>query len=216
MPPQAPPVVRLADYRPPNFLIDIVDLDIRLDPTATRVIATLALRPNPEGEAGAPLTLDGEDLKFVSASVDQRPLFAGAYDATPSAFILSTPPARPFTLTIETEINPSANTKLMGLYRSGSAYCTQCEADGFRRIAYFLDRPDVLSKYTTRIEADHDDAPVMLGNGNPRRDRISSRRKATLRGMARSLSEALLSLRARGRRSRQRLSDSTRLRRDAR
>jgi len=163
----APPVIRLADHRPTDYLIETVDLDIGLDPTATTVKTAMRMRPNAEGRADAPLTLDGDELTFISARLDNRQLDPGEYDVTPSGFTLRAPPQRPFTLTIETRVNPSANTKLMGLYRSGAAYCTQCEADGFRRIAYFLDRPDVLAVYTTRIEADAKEAPVLLGNGNP-------------------------------------------------
>ncbi|MBU3888958.1 aminopeptidase N [Methylosinus sporium] len=163
-PPQA---VRLADYRPPAFLIDAVDLDISLDRSKTRVAARLAIRRNPAGQAGAPLALDGDGLILRRVALDGAPLAPEAYEATPDSFLLRAPPEGPFTLEIETEVDPSANTQLSGLYRSGSAYCTQCEAEGFRRITYFLDRPDVLSVYTTRIEADKSEAPVLLGNGNP-------------------------------------------------
>src|SRR5690606_24692757 len=100
-------------------------------------------------------------------AIDDEPAAPQAFEASPERLVIHAPPAQPFTLTIETEIDPTANTKLMGLYRSGSAYCTQCEAEGFRRITYFLDRPDVLSVFTTRIEADREEAPVLLGNGNP-------------------------------------------------
>jgi aminopeptidase N len=161
------PVIRLEDYRPSDFLIDRVELDLRLDPKATRVTATLALRPNPAGLAGAPLVLDGDELTLRALALDGRALPAGSYEATPQSLTVPEPPRRPFTLSIETEIDPTANTKLMGLYRSSGNYCTQCEAEGFRRITYFLDRPDVLAVYTTRIEADRDEAPVLLGNGNP-------------------------------------------------
>ncbi|MDJ1159011.1 aminopeptidase N [Chelatococcus sp. SYSU_G07232] len=161
------PVVRLEDYRPTDYLIDTVKLDVRLHPTATRVTAELALRPNPKGTPGAALTLDGDELRLVSARLDGVALGAAAYAVTPSSLVLHAPPQRPFTLTLETELDPSANTKLMGLYRSSGIYCTQCEAEGFRRITYFLDRPDVLSVYTTRIEADREEAPLLLGNGNP-------------------------------------------------
>ncbi|MFC0218570.1 aminopeptidase N [Pseudochelatococcus lubricantis] len=160
------PVIRLEDYQPTDYLIDTVSLAIGLHPTETRVTATLALRPNPAGHAGASLALDGDELVFVSAALDGSPLAADAYTASPEKFVLHRPPQQPFTLTIETCVNPTANTKLMGLYRSNGTYCTQCEADGFRRITYFLDRPDVLSVYTTRIEADTD-TPLLLGNGNP-------------------------------------------------
>ena len=162
-----PPVIRLEDYHPSDFLIDRVELDIRLHRTRTRVTATLALRPNPGGRPDAPLVLDGDELTLLAVSLDGQPLDAGAHAATPQSLTLPEPPRRPFTLSLETEIGPTANTKLMGLYRSGGTYCTQCEPEGFRRITYFLDRPDVLAVYRTRIEADRDEAPVLLGNGNP-------------------------------------------------
>jgi aminopeptidase N len=164
---ETPPVVRLVDYRPSDFLIDRVELDIRLHPSEARVTATLSIRPNPEGRPDAPLSLDGDELRLLSAALDGPPLPPGAYAATPGNLTLFDPPRGPFRLTVETQVDPSANTKLMGLYRSSGVYCTQCEAEGFRRITYFLDRPDVLSVYTTRIEADADEAPVLLGNGNP-------------------------------------------------
>ena len=157
--------IRLADYRPTDYLIDKVDLDISLDPKATRVISRLSLRPNPAGQPGAALKLDGGALNPVRVTLDGKALdFASI--ATPDRLIIAQPPTQPFVLEVETLLDPSANTQLEGLYRSGSAYCTQCEAEGFRRIAYYLDRPDVLSVFTTRIEADKEEAPVLLGNGN--------------------------------------------------
>ncbi|MDP4022835.1 aminopeptidase N [Methylobacterium sp. NEAU 140] len=164
---ETPPLIRLEDYRPSDFLIDRVDLDIRLDPHATRVTATLALRPNPAGEPGAALHLDGDDLALVALDLDGEPLAPEAYAASPARLTLHAPPRRPFVLRVATQVDPTANTKLMGLYRTEGVYCTQCEADGFRRITYFLDRPDVMAVYTTRIEAARDEAPVLLGNGNP-------------------------------------------------
>lgn len=164
---ETPPIVRLEDYRPSDHLIDRVDLDVRLDPRDTRVTATLALRPNPLGRAGAPLVLDGDDLTLLALDLDGQALAPDAFRADGAGLSVHAPPQRPFTLRIETRLDPTANTKLMGLYRSGGVYCTQCEADGFRRITYFLDRPDVLSVYTTRIEAVREAAPVLLGNGNP-------------------------------------------------
>jgi aminopeptidase N len=163
---ETPPLIRLEEYRPSDHLIDRVDLDIRLDPHATRIDATLAVRPNPAGIPGAPLNLDGDDLRLVSVILDGATLAPDAYTASPSGLSLLAPPLQPFTLRLVTEIDPTANTKLMGLYRSSGVYCTQCEADGFRRITYFLDRPDVMAVYTTRIEADRAEAPVLLGNGN--------------------------------------------------
>jgi aminopeptidase N len=160
-------IIRLEDYRPSDFLIDQVELDVRLHPTATKVKATLSMRPNPAGRSDVPLVLDGDEVDLKSVALDDRMLEAGEFEANPQSLTISQPPQHPFRLTIETAINPTANTKLMGLYRSSGNYCTQCEAEGFRRITYFLDRPDVLAVYTTRIEADYDEAPVLLGNGNP-------------------------------------------------
>ena len=164
---ETPPTVRLEDYRPSDHLIERVELDVRLDPHDTRVTATLALRPNPAGRAGAPLVLDGDDLSLLALECDGQALASDAYGVGASGLTVHAPPQRPFTLRIETRLDPTANTRLMGLYRSNGVYCTQCEADGFRRITYFLDRPDVLSVYTTRIEAEREAVPVLLGNGNP-------------------------------------------------
>jgi aminopeptidase N len=161
---QARPV-RLQDYRQPDWLVDEVRLDVSLDPTASRVTSELRLRPNPDG-APAPLVLDGDGLRLASVLVDGKPLPDAAFAATPDRLTIAQPPQRPFALTIETIVDPSANTQLMGLYRSSNTYCTQCEAEGFRRITYFPDRPDVMAVYTTRIEADKAQAPVLLANGN--------------------------------------------------
>jgi aminopeptidase N len=110
--------------------------------------------------------LDGDELVLRSVALDGEALAADAFVATPERLTVLQPPNRPFVLEIETEFDPSANTKLMGLYRSGEAYTTQCEAEGFRRITYFPDRPDVMAVFTTRIEADKAQAPVLLANGN--------------------------------------------------
>ncbi len=159
--------VRLADYRPSDYLIDRIDLDILLHPTAARVTSTLSIRPNLAGRADAPLVLDGDALVPTAVLLDGAALDLATGFASADALTLAEPPQRPFTLRVETVLDPTANTRLMGLYRSGSAYCTQCEAEGFRRITYALDRPDVLSVFTTRIEASREEAPVLLGNGNP-------------------------------------------------
>jgi aminopeptidase N len=159
--------VRLVDYRAPDFLIDAVALDVSLDRSATRVVSKLSIRRNPRGVPGAPLALDGDELTLIGVRLDGRALGPQEYTATPDALTLTEVPDAAFTLEIETRVDPAANTQLSGLYRSGSAYCTQCEAEGFRRITYFLDRPDVLSVYTTRIEAEKSEAPVLLANGNP-------------------------------------------------
>jgi aminopeptidase N len=162
---QAPPV-RLQDYRPPDWLVETVDLDVSLDPKATRVRARLMLKPNPKAAAPAPLVLDGDGLDLRSLKLDGAVLAPALYMADTDRLTIAQPPQRPFRLEIETVIDPSANTRLMGLYRSGATYCTQCEAEGFRRITYFPDRPDVMAVYTTRVEAGAAEAPVLLANGN--------------------------------------------------
>jgi aminopeptidase N len=162
---EEPRPVRLKDYHPPDWFIDTVDLDVVLDATATKVRATLKLRPNGTG-APAPLVLDGEELTLRSLLLDGKPLASDSFVATPEKLTIAQPPNRRFELAIETVVDPTANTQLMGLYRAGATYCTQCEAEGFRRITYFLDRPDVMAVYTTRIEAEKDEAPVLLANGN--------------------------------------------------
>src|SRR5262249_54202814 len=158
--------VRLEDYRPPDWLVESVELDVSLDPTATQVRAALTLRPNGNGAAPAPLMLDGESLKLHALKLDGATLPPEQFVATPDRLTIAQPPQRRFRLEIETVVDPSANTQLLGLYRSGAIYCTQCEAEGFRRITYFPDRPDVMAVYTTRIEAEKADAPVLLANGN--------------------------------------------------
>jgi aminopeptidase N len=157
--------VHLKDYRPPDWLVETVRLDVSLHPTATWVRATLALKPNPN-TASAPLILDGDDLSLVSLRLNGNPLPADSYVASSDSLTIPQPPNAPFTLDIETIVDPSANTQLSGLYRSNGTYCTQCEAEGFRRITYFPDRPDVMAIYTTRIEADKRETPVLLSNGN--------------------------------------------------
>ncbi len=157
--------IRLADYRQPDWLVDMVHLDVSLHPNATRVRATLALRPNPQVPA-APLVLDGDELSLTSLKIDGVEAARDSYVVSPDRLTIAQPPAKPFTLEIETKVDPAANTQLSGLYRSSGTYCTQCEAEGFRRITYFPDRPDVMAVYTTRIEADKAEAPVLLANGN--------------------------------------------------
>jgi aminopeptidase N len=158
--------VRLEDYRPPDWLVETVELDVSLDPGATQVRAALTLRPNGNGAAAAPLMLDGEALNLRALKLDGAALPPEQFVATPDRLTVAQPPQRRFRLEIEIVVDPSANTELSGLYRSGAIYCTQCEAEGFRRITYFPDRPDVMAVYTTRIEAEKADTPVLLANGN--------------------------------------------------
>ncbi|WP_296745438.1 aminopeptidase N [Mesorhizobium sp.] len=161
-------VFKLEDYRPSDYLIPKTNLDFRLSPDATRVSAVLTIERREGVAASAPLVLDGDGLTLLGVAVDGHALSAADYLATPDQLTIAKPPAASrFELRIETEIAPARNEALMGLYRSSNVYCTQCEAEGFRRITYFLDRPDILSVYTVRIEASKDEAPLLLSNGNP-------------------------------------------------
>ena len=170
---ETPQPIHLADYTPTAYLIDTVDLDFRLDPQATEVRARLCLRPNPAStEKNAPLVLDGERIKLQSLMLDGIALQPEHYRVGDQSLTIPDVPQRAFTLDIVTTCNPAANTELSGLYVSGGVFCTQCEAEGFRRITYFYDRPDVMARYTVRIEAEREQVPVLLSNGNPREDGV--------------------------------------------
>ena len=163
--PEAPPspthvAIRREDYRPPDWLVPQIRLDFDLDAERTRVRATLSVERN--GAHDRPLRLDGDEVKLISvkvegSDVDQR------IDGEQLVVDIAGNRA---TVETEVEISPAANTKLMGLYASGGMLCTQCEAEGFRRITFFPDRPDVLSKYHVRVEGDAARFPVLLSNGN--------------------------------------------------
>jgi aminopeptidase N len=160
------PKIRLADYTPPAWLVDHVDLTCRLFPDAARVRARLQFRPNPaRSEAPRAFWLDGRKLKLLSVAVDGREVPLHAVEVGEEGLNLPAEllPEGPFTWEAETEISPVTNTALEGLYMSQGMYCTQCEAQGFRKITYFPDRPDVMATYRVRIEGD---APVLLSNGN--------------------------------------------------
>jgi aminopeptidase N len=158
----------LKDYAPPDYLIEEVELDVSLAPKAARVASKLRMRPNPKvATGGRPLALDGEDLTLERVALDGKALSPCDYALSDGKLTIYEVPAHPFTLEVVTLCDPEANTELSGLYRSRGTYCTQCEPEGFRRITYFLDRPDVLAVYTVRIEADRTTTPVLLSNGNP-------------------------------------------------
>jgi len=159
---EEPRAVNLKDYRAPDYRIQEIELDFVLEPSATKVTAISKVTRS--GNA-APLVLDGEALKLVSVAIDGSKLDANAYALGDDKLTIHAPPAA-FTLEIVTEIAPDKNTELSGLYTASGIFCTQCEAEGFRRITYFLDRPDNLAVYTTRIEADKERYPVLLSNGN--------------------------------------------------
>jgi aminopeptidase N len=156
------PILR-EDYRPPDWLVPEVALDFRLDPAETIVTARLTVRRN--GTHAHPLRLNGDGLQPSRVAVDGEELHdAWRMDGPDLVIDL---PGHDHLIETEVAISPSANTKLMGLYESGGLLCTQCEAEGFRRITFFPDRPDVLSRYSVRMEADKDRFPILLANGDP-------------------------------------------------
>jgi aminopeptidase N len=158
-----PRTIFLSDYQPYSHLIDQVDLTFVLDTKATRVKARLVMRPNPAARAGQDLRLDGEGLALQGVWVDGKPV-QPVLDATGLTLATGLLPDAPFVLETEVLIAPEGNTALEGLYMSNGMYCTQCEAEGFRKITFYPDRPDVMSRFKVRIESD---LPVLLSNGNP-------------------------------------------------
>lgn len=159
---EEPRAIHLADYQAPEFRIHTVHLDFALEPEATRVTARLAITRQ---SGNGPLVLQGEEQKLLSVSLDGRALGESDYLLDDKSLTIAKAPAK-FTLEIVSEINPSANTALEGLFLSSGMFCTQCEPEGFRRITFFLDRPDNLSVFTVRIEAAKEQYPVLLSNGN--------------------------------------------------
>ena len=154
------------DYSPPEYLVDTVDLSFQLDPADTRVETTMRLRKNPSSEvAGPSLSLHGAELELLSVYVDGARLEPSRYEAHPEGLRIHDVPDE-FELRTEVSIRPERNTKLMGLYTSNGAFCTQCEAEGFRKITYYLDRPDVMAVFTTTLQANKALYPVLLSNGN--------------------------------------------------
>ena len=164
---EAPPTTYLKDYLPAPYIIDSLFLNFSLEPNTTRVASRLELKPNPASqEKNAALVLSGEKIKLISVKLDGKEMHPAGFELTDSNLTLSNVPATPFTLEIETECDPVGNTQLSGLYQSNGMYCTQCEAEGFRRITHFYDRPDVMTRYTVRMEASKALCPILLSNGN--------------------------------------------------
>jgi aminopeptidase N len=154
------------DYKPSEFLVDSIDLCFELDPAETVVKAKTRLRRNRAVQRGTgPLVLQGDDLELRAVRLDGLELDVARFDTDSKGLRLHDVPDR-FELETEVLIRPDENTKLMGLYTSSGTFCTQCEAEGFRRITYYLDRPDVMARFTVRIEADRSKFPVLLSNGN--------------------------------------------------
>jgi aminopeptidase N len=159
-----PQPIRLQDYAVPDYLVEHIALHIDLDPAATTVRSILEIRRHPEA-AAAPLILQGRELTLQSLALDGRPLAPGEYGCDEETLTIPGFPASG-RLEVVTLIHPQENTSLEGLYISRGIFCTQCEAQGFRKITYFPDRPDVLTRFTTTLTAERGRFPVLLSNGN--------------------------------------------------
>lgn len=160
-------IIHLADYRPTDFVLERVDLTFELDPKETLVIQRSLMHRREGVSENLPLILDGDELTLKAVAVDGNAIDESQYAVDSRQLLIhNLPTGVTFEVTVETIINPEANTKLMGLYRTNGTYCTQCEAEGFRRITYFMDRPDVLGIYTVTIIGDGAANPLMLSNGN--------------------------------------------------
>jgi len=160
-----PVVIRREDYKPPAYSIERVELVLDLDEIATRVTAQSTVVRNPGTAQDAPLVLDGQDITLVSLSIDGEALGSDRYALQTESLTIQRVPER-FVLETVGTISPKQNRALEGLYVSSGSFCTQCEAEGFRRITWFLDRPDVMARYRTTIRADKTRYPVLLSNGN--------------------------------------------------
>lgn len=160
---EQPKTIHLKDYKRPDFTISTIHLTFHLDDTETKVLSKMEVT---RLEANVPLVLDALELKLLAIKVNGEALSETDYKVTDTDLTIQNLPDH-FTLEIENTINPSANKTLEGLYKSSGIYCTQNEPEGFRRITYYLDRPDVMAKFTTKIIADKEKYPVLLSNGNP-------------------------------------------------
>ncbi|WJN57940.1 aminopeptidase N [Pseudomonas sp. SO81] len=164
---EQPKMIYLKDYQAPDYLIDETHLTFELYEDHSLVHAQLVMRRNPALGAGLPpLVLDGQQLELVRVALDDRELAASDYQLTDSHLTLQ-PTQERFVIDSTVRIHPESNTALEGLYKSSGMFCTQCEAEGFRKITYYLDRPDVMSKFTTTLSAEQHSYPVLLSNGNP-------------------------------------------------
>ena len=157
----------LADYRPADFTISTVHLTITLNDNCSQVVSKLSVIR--QGKKSQPLILNGERLKLTSLLIDNQSITEKYFSISDDQLTIPSnvlPASTQFNLVITTEINPLTNTALEGLFKSGDAFCTQCEAEGFRRISYYLDRPDVMATFTTKVIADKTLYPYLLSNGN--------------------------------------------------
>ena len=166
MPSQALPAPTfLKDYQPPAYRTEETALAFDIGAGVTKVRSKLRIRRAPEAAPDAPLVLDGKELELLAVRLDGEALSGNEYRVDDESLTIHAPPAA-FELEVETRIKPEDNSSLLGLYKSQAMYCTQCEAQGFRKITYYQDRPDVLAKFTTTITADAERFPVLLSNGN--------------------------------------------------
>lgn len=160
----APKVIKLNEYKKPDYLVETIDMVVHLDNTKTLVQSSMTISRN--ADSATPLVLNGEELKLISLKINGEKFTDYVQDNEAHSLTLNNVPAK-FTLEIENEINPETNKTLDGLYKSGTIFCTQNEPEGFRRITFYIDRPDNMAKFTTKIIADKKLYPVLLCNGNP-------------------------------------------------
>ena len=166
---EQPKMIYLKDYQAPDYLIDETHLTFELFEDHSLVHAQLVMRRNPERGAGLPpLVLDGQQLELLSVNLADQPLTDADYQLTDSHLTVQ-PKSETFTLDTTVKIHPETNTALEGLYKSSGMFCTQCEAEGFRKITYYLDRPDVMSVFTTTVIAEQHSYPVLLSIQHQRR-----------------------------------------------
>jgi aminopeptidase N len=158
--------IYLKDYAPSPYLIEHVNMEVSFAPDTSIVRAQLTIVPREGTAAATPLVLDGDQLKLQTIAIDGLPLALTAYHQDATTLTIVQPPIKRFVLETEVALNPEGNTRLMGLYRSSGTWCTQCEPEGFRRITFYLDRPDILARFKVRMTADPKLAPVLLANGN--------------------------------------------------
>ena len=161
----APKIIKLSEYKQPDYLVETIDLTFQLDSTKTLVQSSIKILKN--NEVGAPLILNGEELTLKSVKINGETFADYKHDEEAHTLTLNRVPNSNFTLEIENIINPEANKTLDGLYKSGNIFCTQNEPEGFRRITFYVDRPDNMAKFTTKIIADKKLYPILLSNGNP-------------------------------------------------
>lgn len=161
-----PKTILLKDYQPPQYWIESINLRFELGEERARVVSEMEIHRNKDVNGPHILELDGEDLALGAVFLNDRALSDNEFSKTPETLWIPDVPDS-FTLQIETFIKPQENTSLEGLYKSSGNFCTQCEAQGFRKITYYLDRPDVMARFTTTVVADKARYPVLLSNGNP-------------------------------------------------